>query len=82
MSSYVDAGFGLGEALVFRLVNVDIYKVRNGKVIDKKISAKKLTVYALKDGGTKEQEIPLERQSRQRPGEYIRSEYEQRRFYQ
>lgn len=61
----IDASFGLGEALVSGLVNPDIYKVRNGKVIDKKISAKKLAIYALKDGGTKEQEIEPERQNRQ-----------------
>jgi pyruvate,water dikinase len=36
----IDAGFGLGEALASGLVNADIYKVRNGKVIDKKISTK------------------------------------------
>ncbi|MEG3849543.1 phosphoenolpyruvate synthase [Microcoleus sp. herbarium19] len=61
----IDASFGLGEALVSGLVNPDIYKVCNGKVIDKKISTKKLAIYALKDGGTKEQEIEPERQNRQ-----------------
>src|SRR5438552_4353855 len=61
----IDASFGLGEALVSGLVNADIYKVRNGKIIDKKISTKKLAMYALKDGGTKEQEIEPERQNRQ-----------------
>jgi len=61
----IDASFGIGEALVSGLVNSDIYKVDNGKVIDKKISTKKLAIYALKDGGTKEQMIELERQSRQ-----------------
>ena len=61
----IDASFGLGEALVSGLVNADNYKVCNGKVIDKKISTKKLAVYALKDGGTKEQEIEPERQNRQ-----------------
>ncbi|MEQ8174607.1 MAG: phosphoenolpyruvate synthase [Syntrophomonadaceae bacterium] len=61
----IDAGFGLGEALVSGLVNADIYKVREGKVIDKKISTKKLAVFALKDGGTKEQEIEPEWQNRQ-----------------
>src|SRR5437660_3387416 len=61
----IDASFGLGEALVSGLVNPDIYKVRNGKVIDKKISTKKLAIYALKDGGTKVQEIEPERQNRQ-----------------
>jgi len=61
----IEASFGLGEALVSGLVNADIYKVRNGKVIEKKISTKKLAMYALKDGGTKEQEIEPERQNRQ-----------------
>ena len=40
-------------------------KCRNGKVIDKKISTKKLAIYALKDGGTKEQEIEPEQQNKQ-----------------
>ncbi len=61
----IDASFGLGEALVSGLVNADIYKVRNGKVIEKKIFTKTLAIYALKDGGTKEQEIEPERQNRQ-----------------
>src|SRR3954451_2372084 len=61
----IDASFGLGEALVSGLVNADNYKVRDGKVIDKKIPAKELAIYALKDGGTKEQEIERERQNRQ-----------------
>jgi len=61
----IDASFGLGEAMVSGLVNPDIYKVCNGKVIDKKIATKKLAIYALKDGGTKEQEIEPERQTRQ-----------------
>ncbi|MDZ8090990.1 MAG: phosphoenolpyruvate synthase [Nostoc sp. DedQUE05] len=61
----IDASFGLGEALVRGLVNADIYKVCNGQVIDKKISTKKLAIYALKDGGTKLQEIEQHRQNRQ-----------------
>ncbi|MBD2777061.1 phosphoenolpyruvate synthase [Iningainema tapete] len=61
----IDASFGLGEAMVSGLVNADIYKVCNGKVIDQKISTKKLAIYAFKDGGTKEQEIEPERQNRQ-----------------
>src|SRR2546423_2120195 len=61
----IDASFGLGEAMVSGLVNPDIFKVCNGKVIDKKISTKKLAIYALKDGGTKEKEIDLEQQNSQ-----------------
>ncbi|HMM22465.1 MAG TPA: phosphoenolpyruvate synthase [Selenomonadales bacterium] len=59
----VDASFGLGEALVSGLVNADIYKVREGRIVDKKISAKKIAIYALKEGGTEEQEIEAERQN-------------------
>jgi len=61
----IDASFGLGEAMVSGLVNPDIYKVCNRKVIDKKISTKKLAIYALKNGGTKQQEIEPDMQTRQ-----------------
>jgi phosphoenolpyruvate synthase/pyruvate phosphate dikinase len=61
----IDASFGLGEAMVSGLVNADLYKVCNGRVIDKKIFAKKLAIYALKDGGTEEQEIEPGQQNRQ-----------------
>jgi phosphoenolpyruvate synthase/pyruvate phosphate dikinase len=62
--SSIDAGFGLGEAMVSGLVNADSYKVRNG-VIDKKIFAKKLAVHALKEGGTRQRAIEPEKQNRQ-----------------
>ena len=61
----IDASFGLGEALVSGLVNADIYKVRDGRIIDKKISAKKLAIYALKEGGTEEKKIEAARQNMQ-----------------
>jgi len=61
----IDASFGLGEAMVSGLVNADNYKVRDGKVIDKQISTKKLAIYALKDGGTKEREIEPEKQNKE-----------------
>ena len=61
----IDASFGPGEALVSGLVNADSYRVRNGEVIEKKIPTKKLAMYAVKDGGTKEQGIEPERQNRQ-----------------
>src|SRR5262245_39967520 len=60
-----DAAFGLGEAVVSGLVNADIYKVRDGKVIEKKVSTKKLAISALKGGGTREEEIKPEEQNRQ-----------------
>ncbi len=61
----IDASFGLGEALVSGLVNADNYKVRDGSIIDKKISAKKLAIYALKEGGTEEKKIDAGRQNAQ-----------------
>jgi phosphoenolpyruvate synthase/pyruvate phosphate dikinase len=61
----IDAGFGLGEAMVLGLVNADNYKVRNGELIDKKISAKKLAIYALKNGGTIQQAVEPEQQNKQ-----------------
>ncbi len=53
----IDASFGLGEALVSGIVNADIYKVRSGTIVERKISTKKKAIYPLKDGGTTEQEI-------------------------
>src|SRR5262249_39620365 len=50
--STIDAGFGLGEALVSGRVNADVYKVRDGRILDKKIGTKKLAVHARPDGGT------------------------------
>jgi len=61
----IDASFGLGEALVSGLVNPDLYKVCNGKIIDKKIASKKRAVYASKGGGTGQQQIENEKQTRQ-----------------
>ncbi|MBD0254639.1 MAG: phosphoenolpyruvate synthase, partial [Cytophagales bacterium] len=61
----IDAGFGLGEALVAGLVNADHYKVRDGKVIDKQVAAKGLAVYAARDGGTATREVEPARQGRQ-----------------
>ncbi len=53
----IDASFGLGEALVSGLVSADNYKVQEGRIVEKKISAKKLAIYARKEGGTMEKEI-------------------------
>ena len=61
----IDASFGLGEAVVSGLVNADVYKVRDGKVIDKRISTKKLAIDAATDGGTKERAIEAELQNEQ-----------------
>ncbi|MFD4630141.1 rifamycin-inactivating phosphotransferase [Streptomyces sp. NPDC058284] len=58
----VDAGFGLGEALVSGLVNPDVFKVRDGRVVERTIAAKQRAVQALPGGGTREVEIAPERQ--------------------
>jgi phosphoenolpyruvate synthase/pyruvate phosphate dikinase len=63
--SSIDASFGLGEALVSGLVNADVYKVRDGNIIAKKISTKKLAILACQGGGTTRLEIEPERQNRQ-----------------
>lgn len=58
----VDASFGLGEALVSGLVNADVYKVRDGEVVDKTVATKQLAIQASPSGGTQEQTIEPERQ--------------------
>ncbi|WP_337043256.1 phosphoenolpyruvate synthase [Emticicia sp. 17c] len=61
----IDASFGLGEALVSGLVNADNYKVRNAEIINKMVSAKKLAIDALKEGGTYEHPLAPEQQTTQ-----------------
>ncbi|MGC4936451.1 rifamycin-inactivating phosphotransferase [Kribbella sp. DT2] len=61
----VDAGFGLGEALVSGLVNPDVFTVRDGEVVAKTVSAKQLAVQALPAGGT--EEVALDVQQQEQP---------------
>ncbi|MFD1862951.1 rifamycin-inactivating phosphotransferase [Planococcus chinensis] len=61
----IDASFGLGEALVSGIVSADHYKVRNGRIIEKAISTKKIAVYPQSGGGTKQREIPEAQQGQQ-----------------
>jgi rifampicin phosphotransferase len=58
----VEAGFGLGEALVSGLVNADVYKVRDGEVVAKAVATKQLATHASPAGGTQERTIEPERQ--------------------
>lgn len=53
----IEAGFGLGEALVSGLVNADVYKVRDGEIIERTIGAKRLAILASPEGGTREEAI-------------------------
>ncbi|MFE2021851.1 rifamycin-inactivating phosphotransferase [Streptomyces sp. NPDC059499] len=61
----VDAGFGLGEALVSGLVNPDVFTVRDDAIIAKAIAAKQRAVHALPDGGT--QEVAIDSHQQEQP---------------
>lgn len=61
----IDAGFGLGEALVSGLVSADCYKVQDGQIIDKRIATKKMAIYGRKEGGTETQQIDSDQQKAQ-----------------
>ncbi|MDF2655568.1 MAG: pyruvate phosphate dikinase PEP/pyruvate-binding protein [Bacillota bacterium] len=61
----IDAGFGLGEAMVSGIVSADLYQVRDGNVIEKKISSKKRAISAMEKGGTKEYDLEPELQNQQ-----------------
>ncbi|SCF18706.1 rifamycin-inactivating phosphotransferase [Micromonospora chokoriensis] len=58
----VDAGFGLGEALVSGLVNPDVFTVRDGEVVTRAVAAKHRAVVAVPGGGTREVAIDPQRQ--------------------
>ncbi len=58
----VDAGFGLGEALVSGLVNPDVFKVVDGEVVEKTIAAKQVAIQAVPTGGTEVQAIDPQQQ--------------------
>ena len=53
----IDAGLGLGEALVSGLVNPNTYKIRNGEIVAKRIGTQKVQVQPSQGGGTKAAEI-------------------------
>ncbi|MGV9993159.1 rifamycin-inactivating phosphotransferase [Streptomyces sp. NPDC003374] len=59
----VDAGFGLGEALVAGSVDPDVLKVRDGEVVAETIAVKRRAVVASPGGGTREVAIDSRRQA-------------------
>lgn len=61
----IDAGFGLGEALVSGLVSADCYKVQAGEIVNKRIAAKKLAIHSRKEGGTETRQIDPDQQQAQ-----------------
>ncbi|GGL54198.1 rifamycin-inactivating phosphotransferase [Planomonospora parontospora] len=60
----VEAGFGLGEALVSGLVNPDVFKVRDGEVVAGAATAGRRAVHAPPAGGTREAATAPQRQGR------------------
>ncbi|MEX5632415.1 rifamycin-inactivating phosphotransferase [Parafrankia sp. FMc2] len=58
----VEAGFGLGEAVVSGLVNPDVFTVRHGDVVARAIAAKQRAVHAVAAGGTQVVAIDAQRQ--------------------
>lgn len=61
----IDAGFGLGEALVSGLVSADNYQVRGNRIINKTIAEKKLLIQPLQEGGVNQCDLPVENQHKQ-----------------
>lgn len=61
----IDASFGLGEALVSGLVSADGYKIREGKILDKRIATKTVAIYGRIDGGTETRQIDPNQQKTQ-----------------
>ena len=60
--TYVEASFGLGEALVSGRVNADVYEVRDADIVAKTLATKRLAIYASPKGGTEEIAIEPDRQ--------------------
>lgn len=60
----VDAGFGLGEAMVSGVVDPDVFTVRDGEVVARTVAVKRRAVHALPEGGTREVAVDPRRQER------------------
>ncbi|MFY0522731.1 phosphoenolpyruvate synthase [Archangium gephyra] len=56
----IDAGFGLGEALVSGLINADLYKVdkATGELLEVRVGDKALAIRPKSEGGTWEERLP------------------------
>jgi phosphoenolpyruvate synthase/pyruvate phosphate dikinase len=61
----IDAGFGLGEAMVSGLVTPDTYRVRAGAVVDRLVSTQTTELRPAPDGGTEERPVEPARRHRQ-----------------
>ncbi|MGA8942743.1 MAG: phosphoenolpyruvate synthase [Thermoactinomyces sp.] len=61
----IDAGFGLGEALVSGIVTADLYKVRDHEIVCKQIAKKEKGVFPVAGGGTEVRSLPPELRQKQ-----------------
>ena len=61
----IDAGYGLGEALVSGLITPDFYQIYNSKIINKKIARKEKGIFPDNEGGVIEVEIVEEYMEKQ-----------------
>jgi len=61
----IDAGYGLGEALVSGLVSADGYKIREDEIIEKRVATKTMAIYARSEGGTETKPIHPDQQKSQ-----------------
>jgi pyruvate,water dikinase len=59
----IDASFGLGEALVSGQVTPDLYQVRAGAIVSKRIAQKTRATWPNNEGGTRTEDLPTERQA-------------------
>lgn len=53
----IEAGYGLGEALVSGLVTPDFYQIYNSEIVNKKIARKEIGIFPDNEGGVFEVEI-------------------------
>jgi Phosphoenolpyruvate synthase/pyruvate phosphate dikinase len=58
----IDAGYGLGEAMVSGIITADLYQVRADKLIRKEIACKEIAINARAEGGTDKVNINEEMQ--------------------
>ena len=61
----IDAGYGLGEALVSGLITPDFYQISNSKIVNKKIARKEKGIFPDNEGGVIEVEIVEEYMEKQ-----------------
>ncbi len=61
----IDAGFGLGEALVSGLVSADLYRLdkATGALIESKVGDKSIAIVPVDGGGTRTEELSAERRA-------------------